>query len=132
MPTREVEITFRKRKRAAFRAEWCSTIKLEAIDVAGNSTIFDPVDFEIQDGGMQRSIGGRSGQRAALPLRISGRRAACHEIRIMDGHDRDAVEAPKDRPIEAEANLLFAENLANCIFLSSERPRKARCGFDKR
>ncbi len=34
----------------------------------------------------------------------------------MDGHDRDAVEAPKDRPIEAEANLLFAENLANCIF----------------
>ena len=32
-----------------------STIKLEAIDVAGNSTIFDPVDFEIQDGGMQRS-----------------------------------------------------------------------------
>ena len=32
-----------------------STIKLEAIDVAGNVTIFDPVDFEIQDGGMQRS-----------------------------------------------------------------------------
>jgi hypothetical protein len=32
-----------------------STIKLEAIDVAGNITIFDPVDFEIQDGGLQRS-----------------------------------------------------------------------------
>jgi len=32
-----------------------STIKLKAVDVAGNVTIFDPVDFEIQDGGKQSS-----------------------------------------------------------------------------
>ena len=32
-----------------------STIKLEAIDVAGKVTIFDPVDFEIHDGGLQKS-----------------------------------------------------------------------------
>lgn len=32
-----------------------STIKLRAVDVAGNVTVFDPVDFEIQDGGRQRS-----------------------------------------------------------------------------
>jgi hypothetical protein len=32
-----------------------STIKLKAVDVAGNVTYFDPVDLEIQDGGIQRS-----------------------------------------------------------------------------
>jgi hypothetical protein len=36
------------------RAE-SSRVKLEATDVAGNVTVFDSVDFEIRDGGRQRS-----------------------------------------------------------------------------
>jgi len=36
------------------RAE-SSRVKLEATDVAGNVTVFDSVDFEIHDGGRQRS-----------------------------------------------------------------------------